>query len=419
MPPTLRRGRNSVMNKRNLWLWSLYDFANSVVFINFILYFSQWLVIDGGLSDFWYNAIFAITTILLLASAPLLAAYTDRYGGNKLFLNLATIGTAISYALAVFFAYAGMSILPIALLFLAGQYFYQFSFVFYNAMIADIAEEDKRTRASGIGYFANFLGQISGLAIFLPIAGSRLAPLVPSVAIFFILALPMMIFFKETNSAKSSVARLRNIRGETMIFFRKFILFISASVSVPMLIAYFLFNDALITLTNNYGIYLERVFATPDAQKSFLLMAFLVMCMVGSGVSAWIGDRFSASSQLKLTLAAGTLVIPLVAIAPSFEVFALLTVPMGFIVGAIFSVSRSYMSMLLSPQDMTYGFAFYTLAERFATFLGPLMWGSIIAVMGIDSTAYRTAVASLTVFVLAGLLILVFFRRDTARSVVG
>src|SRR4051812_36191553 len=75
------------MNKKQLLLWSLYDFANSIVFINFLLYFSQWLVIDGGRSDFWYNAIFAITTLILLVTGPSLAALTDKYGGRKFFLN--------------------------------------------------------------------------------------------------------------------------------------------------------------------------------------------------------------------------------------------------------------------------------------------------------------------------------------------
>src|SRR5260370_8396317 len=88
------------MNKKNLFLWSLYDFANSIVFINFLLYFSQWLVIDGGLSDFWYNATFPISTVLLFITAPSLAAYNDKHGGRKLSLNVSTVCTASFYVVA-------------------------------------------------------------------------------------------------------------------------------------------------------------------------------------------------------------------------------------------------------------------------------------------------------------------------------
>ena len=138
------------MNKRKLFLWALYDFANSIVFINFLLYFSQWLVIDGGLSDFWFNASFAISTVLLFFSAPVLAARTDRSGGRKFYLNLATVGTAVSYALAAVLAYRRAHIVLITLFFLLGQYFYQLCFVFYNPLIEEISDLSHRSRASGI-----------------------------------------------------------------------------------------------------------------------------------------------------------------------------------------------------------------------------------------------------------------------------
>ena len=41
------------MNRKNIALWTLYDFANSIVVVVFFLYFSQWLVVDKGVSDFW------------------------------------------------------------------------------------------------------------------------------------------------------------------------------------------------------------------------------------------------------------------------------------------------------------------------------------------------------------------------------
>ena len=40
------------MNKKNIFLWTLYDFANSIVMIVFFLYFSQWLVIEKNVPLF-------------------------------------------------------------------------------------------------------------------------------------------------------------------------------------------------------------------------------------------------------------------------------------------------------------------------------------------------------------------------------
>lgn len=400
------------MNKKQVFLWSLYDFANSIVFLNFLLYFAQWIVIDGGLSDFWYNATFAIATILLFLSAPILAAYTDKHGGRKFFLNISTVGTFVSYGLAAFLAgTSGYNIFIIAILFLLGQYFYQLSFIFYNPMLADIADADHINRVSGIGQFSNALGQIAGLLITLPLAASRLAPLMPSVAIFFALALPMMIFFKEAKIRERGV-NVETIKTETGVFWRKIISFFALSVAMPMLVAFFFFNDALITVSNNYSIYMERVFAVPDKTKSILLMAIIVMSAVGGIVAGWIGDKVGSLKTLKFILLGWIIALPIVALAPNFSTFAIASVIFGLLIGSVSTVTRSYMVSLLSTEEMGYGFSFYTMMERFATFIGPLTWGGAIWFLGTQSSAYRIAMAIMTFFVIAGFIILSMWKRS-------
>ncbi|MEK6889091.1 MAG: hypothetical protein AABW80_03200 [Nanoarchaeota archaeon] len=39
--------------KRNVFLWTLYDFANSIFSIVFFLYFAQWIVIEQGIAIFY------------------------------------------------------------------------------------------------------------------------------------------------------------------------------------------------------------------------------------------------------------------------------------------------------------------------------------------------------------------------------
>ena len=56
--------------RKNIFLWALYDFANSIIMIVFLFYFSQWLVVDSGKPDWWYNAtlIGPITWSIILAA---------------------------------------------------------------------------------------------------------------------------------------------------------------------------------------------------------------------------------------------------------------------------------------------------------------------------------------------------------------
>jgi UMF1 family MFS transporter len=398
------------MNKRNLFLWSLYDFANSFIFINFLLYFSQWLIIQGGLSDFWYNAIFTITSILLFISAPTLASFTDRYGGRKYLLNYATIGTFLGYSLSVVCAYTNQNVYLIALFFLIGQYFYQLSFVFYNSLIEDVADVEHRSRASGIGQFSNSVGQVSGLLLALPLSSTRLQPLFPALVVFIICALPMMIYFVDSRS-KQKMVTLGALREGGRTYFTKMKLFFSASVAIPMLTAYSFFNDALITITNNYAIYMERVFSFPDTTKNILLIAILVMSAIGGIISGWIADKIGPLNTLKWILVGWIILIPIGSLARGTILIWSFSIVIGLFVGSVWTVTRSYLSQVLKREELGYGFSFYTLFERFATLLGPLSWGGVIAIMGTGANSYRTAMMSMVAFVIIGLVILYKWKR--------
>lgn len=391
------------MNKKNLFLRSLYDFANSFVFINFLLYFSQWLVIDGGLSDFRYNATFAIATILLFFSAPKLAAYTDKRWHKKYFLTVSTIGTAISYFLAARFAYLGLSIFIITLFFILWWYFYQLCFVFHNPLIEDIADAKHRGRASGIGQCANSLGQIVGLLVTLPlIATSRLAPLIPSVILFALLAMPMLLWFKESKT------HTKDITNELSILPRKkLIWFFSTSLAAPILISLFFFNDAYLTFTNNYWIFLEKVFHTADSTKSILLMVVLITASIGALIAWRIGDRIGQLRTFKGILIGRIIVLFLVSTILSFKVFAILAIITWLLIGAVPAVTRAYLSNILKKEEFSYWFAFYTITERFATLLWPLVRWAIIWFYGQKALWYRYATAAMMLFVIISLIIII------------
>lgn len=402
------------MNKKNLFYWSLYDFANSFVFINFLLYFSQWLVIDGGLSDFWYNAIFVISSILLILTAPILASFTDKFGGRKYFLSFSTFGVLIGYALATLFAYLNFPMFIIVLCFFLGQYFYQLSFCFHNPLIEDVADERHRSRASGICQFANALGQLSGLILALAFSANRLSPLFPSIIVFFILSLPILFWFKESKQKEAELS-LNFIKNESKNFVKKFIIFLSVSASIPLLVAFFFFNDALITLSNNYSIYMERVFMLDDSVKNYILMLILIMSAIGGLVFGKISDKIGTKKSLKIILMSWVILLPLFALLKSLTAFIVICIFLGLFMGGIWTVTRAYLSLSLEKENYAYGFSFYTLFERFATFLGPLTWGTYISVAGTDPIDYRTAVLLLTIYVITGLLIFHFWKREKSK----
>lgn len=194
------------MNKKNIFVWTLYDFANSIIVIVFALYFSQWLVVDKGVPDFWFNMLLAFASILFLFTAPILGSIADKNKKHQQYLNWITILNFCSFAgaslVALFFSH---KIFLAVLFFALSNYLYQFSLVFYNALLYYIAPVEKRGKISGIGEAGNWSGEIFGLLITLPLASGaiylfgqagRAQTFLPAAILSFIFFLPMLLYFK-------------------------------------------------------------------------------------------------------------------------------------------------------------------------------------------------------------------------------
>lgn len=204
------------MNKKNIFLWSLYDFANSFPTIAFFLYFSQWLVIDHQVADIWYNLIFVGSSILLVLTAPIFGSISDKMGVRMPFLKVFTmlmfLALMATGVLANFFVVTPTIIILAILAFMLANYFNQFTFVFYNPLLNQLAPSKLQGFISGVGLAANWLGQISAALVTLPLVtgmvfiigtSGRPQTFLPATLIFILLVLPMLLFFKETNKPKN------------------------------------------------------------------------------------------------------------------------------------------------------------------------------------------------------------------------
>lgn len=397
--------------KRNIFLWILYDFANSIVSIVFFLYFAQWIVIDGGIPDIYFNLAFTISAILLLFTVPLTGVLLDKFLRRITGLRYTTIFTTLFYGACALFAVYNNAIGAL-IFFTLGLYSYLLSFTFYTPLINDISKKGKRGLISGLGISANYLGQVAGLLIVLPLATSSLSlfhsspraeTLLPSVLIFFILSLPMLFLFKEPKKPRKKlqlVLRLKEMITETKL------LFSLSSVSL-FLLSYFLFNDAIMTISNNFPIFIEQVWGVSDTIKTYILLGVLISSAIGGVVSGFIADKFGHKKTLMAILAGWLIILPFIGFTTDFVLFVVSTTIMGLWYGSSWTVSRSVMSFVAPKGKHNLAFAYFGLAERASSFIGPIVWGLVVTnLVSIGSYRYRLAGLAVTGFVLLGLIAL-------------
>ena len=402
------------MNKKNIFVWSLYDFANSFVFITFLLYFSKWMVVNRGLSDWWYNATFILGSIGLVFLAPYFGSRADTHNNGRKYLIWSTLGCFVFYSLAIISAISGMSIFLSALAFGLGNFFYQLSFIFYNPLLNNISRPENQGRVSGIGFLANYLGQIGGILISLPFVSGKItipgvdslvAPLIPATIIFLVLAIPLLmrkeIFNLSTYKAvEKKLSQWRLLRS--IIVLPGVLMF---------MIAFFLFSDAITTIINNASIFTSQVFSVTDSQISLLIL--FVIVFAGLGAYGWglLSDKFGAKRILITNLMAWVVIIPFMSWVTTYSVFFVATAFAGLCIGGSFSISRKVLIELVPQANLNYAFGIYAISERAATIVGPLAWTMVLAAGG-----YRGAMFSMVIFQIVSIFLMLKISRKTQTA---
>ena len=391
----------------------MYDFANSIIWIIFFLYFSQWLTIERGVSDFWYNFIFTASSILLVLTAPVAASIADKKRVKLPGLRITTVLSFIFFFLTGVIAafYPDHYVLALVFATLA-MYLYLFCFTYYHPLLSDIAPPEKQGLASGWGIFGNETGQIFALLASIPLASGtiilfhsslRAQTLIPAAILFFVFSLPMLIFFKEKNTKLEVKA---NLKSEYKSIVKSTVKMFKLPGLGRFFLAYFFFNDAIITASNNFAIYLERVFKVNDTTKSLVLVGIIFVGAIGAPISGWISDKYGWKRTLMWLLIGFAVIFPLLSVLSNFYAFLAVVIIMGLWWGGIWSVTRAIVLDLTPEHDLNQAFTFYTLMERFSTLIGPISWGLIVAfVTQTNSLNYKIAIASMTVFILIGLYI--------------
>jgi UMF1 family MFS transporter len=409
------------MNKKDIFFWGLYDFANSLAYVGFVFYFGLWFVADMGGSDLWISGVVAVSTILLLFTLPILGHLSDRSRRRMPFLTVLSLFCMAAMLGLGFVTGASdtltleMTAAVIVMYFLV-QYFYQSSFAFYHSFLQDLSTSGiSIEKISGFGLAMGQLGNITGLALFLPISLGKISilglsgkPAIFAAAglLFFLFFLPTWLYLKDRydssstksestdlgSSVKGVVHTLRNIRQYPGV--------------LPYLISYYLFADAVLTLGLFAFLYLEIVGSLDDTAKSIAGGVSVLATMVGALASpAFVRLLQSRKRVISTFLFLWSILLMLLAVAQTGALFMVIIAVNGFVFGVIFALSRAFYSDLVPKEKQAELFSVYVLFERAASVLGPLLWSAtafIFASYGPDK--YRFSVFLLALLVALSLI---------------
>jgi UMF1 family MFS transporter len=212
--------------------------------------------------------------------------------------------------------------------------------------------------------------------------------------------LPMLLSYKEENAGHSTDNIQTNSPKTPLSLFKSIFTYKPLAF---LFLAYFLFSDAMLTFANNFPLYLETIHGVSDTVKALLTIAILGLAAVGAVIFGRIADKKGELKTLMGILIAWCVLFPVMAFVPSFYALVPIYLIAGIIFGPVWAISRSLVGQLAPQGLVASSYSYYVVAERFATFIGPLVWSLTLVTVGEGARGYQAALLAMTVLLIVSI----------------
>ncbi|MEO6212263.1 MAG: MFS transporter, partial [Vicinamibacterales bacterium] len=398
------------LGRPTLRAWAMYDWANSafqttIVAAVFPIYYRK--VLASGLSEADATSYYAWATtlaILVVAMvAPVLGAIAD-YAALKKRMLAVFLGIGASSCLAMYWLTQGHWMFALTL-FIIGNASVAGSIVFYEALLPHLAAPEELDRVSSAGYAIGYLGGGLLLAVNLLMiqkpalfgladagVGTRLSlasvgvwwalfsiPLFRRVPEPAIRAVPGAV--REKVSIALGIRRLKGTFAELRRYRQAFLL----------LLAFVVYNDGIQTIIRMASLYGANMGLDDGAMITALLMTQFI------GVPAafafgMLASRIGAKTAVFIGLAVYAGISILGYYMTTATHFFALAGLVGLVQGGTQALSRSLFASMIPKQKSSEFFAFFSVFERYAGILGPLVFGWVSAYWGNSRNAILAVV---------------------------
>lgn len=399
--------------------WALYDFANSsfssiVQTFVFATYFTEHVAKSHIAGTQMWGFANGISALFIAFLGPILGAIADKGKNRKVWLFFFTYLSICSTGMLWFVepdpSYT-MFALTLASIGIIGA---ELSFVFYNAMLPEIAPPRSIGKWSGWGWGCGYAGGVLSLTLSLvlfvndpplipiegvPMGGVRAT--FPLTSIWYCLfSIPLLLFvptkYGEALPFRSAIRMGARELKKTLTRLSSY------KQTVRFLIASMIFRDGLTTLFAFGGVFAATLFGMSAKE----ILAFGIAMNIFSGIGAVtlgsLDDIIGPKRLIMFSLigliitTAGLLSIES---APAFWTLGLI---LALFVGPVQSASRSYMARAAPPTLRNEMFGFYALTGKATAFTGPILVGWTTGYTGNE----RAGLSVIVLFFIIGLLLM-------------
>lgn len=418
------------VERKELFAWALFDFANSgyttvVMTTIYSAYFVGLIAastqeISPGMPTLLWSLAVGLANFIVMIIGPVIGAIADHRASKKTFLLLSSIGCVLATVLLAFVGpgqvFLGITLVSLsAIMFALGENL-------IAAFLPELVAKEKMGRMSGYGWCVGYFGGLLTLGLCLWIihwgqqqgmADTVLVPLtlLLTAAIFALAASPTFIWLRERAVAQPEEQHISYFK----VSFNRLQDTVKRATHYQDLFRFLLtlavYQSGVSTVIVLAAIYAQEVMNFGQQELILLIMVVNVTAAVGAFICGHLQDKIGSIPTLAITL-----VLWIISIAVAY--LATLPVHMwiagniiGLAMGASQSVGRALVSKLTPKERSGEFLGLWGLVIRLSAIVGPLSYG---LVNFLTQGNHRQALLSVLVFFVAGLLLLI--RVDEQRG---
>ncbi len=396
---------------REVWAWSMYDFANSgyttvVITAVFNAYFVAAVANRAPWATFAWTAALSVSYLAVLLSAPLVGAWADAHAAKKRLLLWSTAGCVL-FTAGLYFASPGAVALAIVMVVLS-NFFFSTGENLIAAFLPELADSRAMGRVSGWGWAFGYLGGLVSLGISLAYitwaqkqghTGAQFVPvsMLITAALFALAAAPTFLFLRERAQPQ---ARMEKPWGRVLHTIRHARQFRDLRRFLVCILFYQAGIMAVIALA---AIYAQEAMNFTTQQTLMLILVVNVTAAAGAFGFGYLQDAIGHVRAMALVLAGWIAMILLAYTADDAPTFWAAANVAGLCMGSAQAAGRAIVGYLSPPDRLAEFFGLWGLAVKAASIFGPLTYGTVTWVFEGD---HRLGILAVGAYFVVGLALL-------------
>ena len=401
-------------NKRAVWSWAFYDWANSAYSTTvmagfFPLFFKEYWADphNPSQSTFYLGMANSIASMVVAALAPLLGSVADQGSAKKKFLTFfAFLGVIMTGGL---WMVAQGNWQMAVLFYVIATIGFASGNVFYDALLPSLASEERVDAVSSLGYGVGYLG---GGLLFLvnvfmylkpelfgiPDSATAIKLSFLSVAVWWaVFTIPLILFVPEQKN-NENIDFNNAIRMGWVQLVQTFKEIRNMKVVGTFLLAYWFYIDGVDTIIKmavDYGMSLNF----PGESLIIALLIVQFVAFPAALIYGWLASKIGTKTGIMVGITAYSFITLLGYFMTEAWHFYVLAILIGLFMGGIQALSRSLYTRIIPPDKSAEFFGFYNMLGKFAAIIGPALMGTIALATG---SARLSILSILLLFILGG-----------------